>query len=135
MLEFVQHRVGDSRIISMISRWLKAGVMENGVIQASEVGTPQGGSISVLLSNVYLHYVLDLWFEKVVKPRLKGEAYLIRYIDDFVVCFQYRSDANRFQEVLKERLKKFSLTLEPNKTRLVEFGPVSYTHLTLPTKR
>src|SRR5665648_311575 len=128
MLEFVQHRVGDSRIISMISRWLKAGVMENGVIQASEVGTPQGGSISVLLSNVYLHYVLDLWFEKVVKPRLKGEAYLIRYIDDFVVCFQYRSDANRFQEVLKKRLEKFALTLEPNKTRLIEFGRFATEH-------
>ncbi|WP_459927965.1 reverse transcriptase domain-containing protein, partial [Desulfosporosinus burensis] len=122
MLDFDQHRVGDPRIISMINRWLKAGVMENGKIQTSEVGTPQGGSISVLLSNVYLHYVLDLWFEKVVKPRLKGEAYLIRYIDDFIVCFQYRSDANRFHETLKKRLEKFALTLEPSKTRLVEFG-------------
>lgn len=107
MMKFVQHRVGDPRIIVMIRRWLKAGVMENGEVQASEVGTPQGGSISVLLSNLYLHYVLDLWFEKMVKPRLKGEAYLIRYIDDFIVCFQYRSDANRFHEVLKRRLEKF----------------------------
>jgi group II intron reverse transcriptase/maturase len=128
MLEFVQHRVGDPRIISMINRWLKAGVMENGEIHTSEVGTPQGGSISVLLSNVYLHYVLDLWFEKVVKPRLKGEAYLIRYIDDFIVCFQYRSDAKRFHEVLKKRLEKFALTLEPNKTRLVEFGRFATKH-------
>ena len=79
-------------------------------------------SISVLLSNIYLHYVLDLWFEKVVKPRFKGECYLIRYIDDFVVCFQYRADALRFQEVLGKRLGKFGLSLEPRKTRLVEFG-------------
>jgi len=128
MLQFVQHRVGDPRIVSMIKRWLKAGVMENGEIQASEVGTPQGGSISVLLSNVYLHYVLDLWFEKVVKPRLKGEAYLIRYIDDFIVCFQYRVDAKRFHEALKKRLEKFALTLEPNKTRLVEFGRFATKH-------
>lgn len=128
MLQFMQHRIGDPRIISMIKRWLKAGVMENGEIQASEVGTPQGGSISVLLSNVYLHYVLDLWFEKVVKTRLKGEAYLIRYIDDFIVCFQYRSDAKRFHEVLRKRLEKFSLTLEPNKTRLVEFGRFATKH-------
>jgi hypothetical protein len=86
------------------------------------MGTPQGGSISVSLSNIYLHYVLDLWFEKVVKPKLKGEAYLGRYIDDFVVCFQYRSDAIRFQDVLVKRPGKFSLELESEKTRLVEFG-------------
>lgn len=76
----------------------------------------------MLLSNVYLHYALDLWFEKVVKPRMRGEVYLVRYIDDFVVCFQYRSDAKRFQSALSKRLAKFSLELEPNKTRLVEFG-------------
>lgn len=122
LLRFVAHRVGDPRIINLIQRWLKAGVMENNELQVSEVGTPQGGSISVLLSNVYLHYVLDLWFEKVVKPKLKGEAYMIRYIDDFVVCFQYRADAKRFQEALVKRLAKFALTLEPKKTRLVEFG-------------
>jgi hypothetical protein len=86
------------------------------------MGTPQGGSISVLLSNIYLHYVLDLWFEKVIKPKLKGEAYLVRYIDDFVVCFQLRSDAIQFQDALVKRLGKFSLELEPKKTRLVEFG-------------
>lgn len=84
LLEFVEHRVGDPRIISLIRRWLRAGVMEDGKIELSEVGTPQGGSISVLLSNIYLHYVLDLWFEKVVKPKLKGESYLVRYIDDFI---------------------------------------------------
>ncbi|MCF8009970.1 MAG: hypothetical protein K9L17_02985 [Clostridiales bacterium] len=83
----------------MIKRWLKlkAGVMEDRIIHPNEMGIPQGGSISVLLSNIYLHYVLDLLFEKVVKPRLKGEAYLVRYIEDFVVCFQYRADALRFK--------------------------------------
>ena len=122
LLQFIELRVGDPRILNLIKRWLKAGIMDESVLQKSETGTPQGGSISVLLSNVYLHYVLDLWFEKVVKPRLRGEAYLVRYIDDFVVCFQYRSDAKRFQEALIKRLGKFSLTLEPNKTRLAEFG-------------
>lgn len=122
LLKFVELRVGDPRILNVIRRWLKAGVMEDGKLQESEVGTPQGGSISVLLSNVYLHYVLDLWIEKVVKPRLTGEVYYIRYIDDFVVCFQYRSDALRFQAALAKRLEKFALALEPKKTRLVEFG-------------
>jgi len=122
LLQFVEHRVGDPRILNLIKRWLKAGVMEDDVLQKSDMGTPQGGSISVLLSNVYLHYVPDLWFDKVVKPRLKGEAYLVRYIDDFVVCFQYRDDAIRFQQVLSKRLAKFALTLELSKTRLVEFG-------------
>ena len=100
LLQFVQHRVGDPRLISLIRRWLKAGVLEEGVVTPSEMGTPQGGSISVLLSNVYLHYSLDLWFERVAKPRLRGEAYLVRYIDDFVVCFQFREDALRFQDAL-----------------------------------
>ena len=104
---------GDPRLISLIRRWLKAGVLENGEIHLSEEGTPQGGSISVLLSNAYLHYVLDLWFERVVKPRLRGEACMVRYIDDFVLCFQYRADALRTQEALAKRLGRFSLTLEP----------------------
>ena len=95
LLRFIEHRVGDPRLISLIRRWLKAGVLEDGEVHPNEEGTPQGGSISVLLSNVYLHYVLDLWFERVVKPRLRGEAYLVRYIDDFAVCSQYRSDALR----------------------------------------
>ncbi|MBZ9632861.1 group II intron reverse transcriptase/maturase [Clostridium sp. FP1] len=128
LLKFVQHRVGDPRMISLINRWLKAGVIEDGKLESSEIGTPQGGSISVLLSNIYLHYVLDLWFEKVVKPKLKGESYLIRYIDDFIVCFQYREDAIKFQKVLSKRLAKFALQIEPNKTRLVEFGRFSSKH-------
>lgn len=109
-------------MLSLIRRWLKAGVIENGVVEPSVEGVPQGGSVSVVLSNLYLHYVLDLWFERVVKPRLRGEAYLIRYIDDFVVCFEHRSDAQRFEQVLVKRLAKFALALEPTKTRLVSFG-------------
>jgi RNA-directed DNA polymerase len=128
LLRFVEHRVCDPRLISLIRRWLKAGVLEDGEIQPNEQGTPQGGSISVLLSNVYLHYVLDLWFERVVKPRLRGEAYLVRYIDDFVMCFQYRADALRVQDALCKRLGKFDLTLEPTKTKLVEFGRFAQRH-------
>ena len=128
MLRFVEHRVGDPRIISLIRRWLKAGIFEDGEIRENEEGTPQGGSISVLLSNLYLHYVLDLWFDRVVKPRLKGEAYMVRYIDDFVVCFQFRSDALRVQDVLSKRLRKFGLDLAPAKTKLVEFGRFAQTH-------
>src|ERR1700681_2223464 len=128
VLRFVEHRVGDPRLISLIRRWLKAGVLEDGTVHPSEQGTPQGGSISVLLSNVYLHYVLDLWFERVVKVRLRGEARLVRYIDDFVICFQYRSDAIRVQDALRLRLGKFGLTLEPTKTKLVEFGRFAQRH-------
>jgi group II intron reverse transcriptase/maturase len=122
MLRLVEHRVGDPRLISLIRRWRKAKVLEDEELHANEEGTPQGGSISVLLSNVYLHYVLDLWFERVVKSRLRGEAYLVRYIDDFVLCFQYREDALRVQDALRKRLGKFGLTLEAKKTKLVEFG-------------
>ncbi len=128
VLRFVEHRVGDPRLISLIRRWLKAGILEDGEVHPSEEGTPQGGSISVLLSNMYLHYVLDLWFERVVKSRLRGEAYLVRYIDDFVLCFQYREDALRVQEALCKRLGKFGLTLEPTKTKLVEFGRFAQRH-------
>jgi group II intron reverse transcriptase/maturase len=128
MLQFVEHRVRDPRLISLIRRWLKANILEGEESHPNEKGTPQGGSVSVLLSNLYLHYVLDLWFERVVKPRLQGEAYLVRYIDDFVMCFQYRADALRVQQVLSKRLGKFNLTLEPTKTRLVEFGRFAQRH-------
>ena len=128
MLRFVAPRVGDPRLISLIRRWLKASVLEDEELHPNEEGTPQGGSISVWLSNGYLHYVLDLGFERVVKPRLRGEAYRVRYIDDFVLCFQYRADALRVQEVLRKRLGKFSLTLELRKTKLVEFGRYAQRH-------
>ena len=123
MMQFMEHRVGDPRVLSLIRRWLTVGVLEAGEIQPSLRGTPQGGSISVLLSNVYLHYVLDLWFHKAIKPWLEGEAYLVRYVDDFVVCFEHQRDAERFQAVLSQRLDKFGLELEPTKTRLIAFGP------------
>jgi RNA-directed DNA polymerase len=122
LLRFVELRVGDPRMISLIRRWLKAGVLEDGEVHSNEEGTPQGGSISVLLSNLYLHYVLDLWFERVVKPRLQGEAYLVRYVDDFVLCFQQQKDALRVQDALCKRLARFNLALEPTKTKLVAFG-------------
>jgi RNA-directed DNA polymerase len=128
VLRFVEHRVGDPRLINLIRRWLKAGVLEDGAVHPSEAGTPQGGSISVLLSNLYLHYVLDLWFERVVRCRLRGEARLVRYIDDFVICFQYRSDALRVEDALRRRLGRFGLTLEPTKTKLVEFGRFAERH-------
>jgi len=117
-----EERVGDPRIISLVRRWLKAGILEKGEVTANEKGAPQGASVSVLLSNLYLHEVLDLWFERQVKPRLRGEAYLVRYIDDFVICFQFREDAERVQTVLSKRLNKFALALEPSKTKLVKFG-------------
>ncbi len=115
-------------MISLIRRWLKAGILEDGALHPNEEGTPQGGSISVLLSHVYLHDVLDLWFERVVKSRLRGEAYLVRYIDDFVLCFQYREDALRVQDARRKRLGKFGLSLEPSKTKRVEFGRFAQTH-------
>lgn len=121
-MRFVEHRIGDPRILSLIRRWLKAGVLEDGEIHPTEKGTPQGGSISVLLSNIYLHYALDLWFEHLVRPQLQGEAYMVRYLDDFVLCFQYRADALRVRKALDGRLSKFSLSLGPTKTKLVEFG-------------
>ena len=121
-------RIADPVISGLIGKWLNAGVMEHGVIARPEAGTPQGGPISPCLANVYLHYVLDLWFERKAKPRLRGEAYLVRYIDDFVVCFQFREDALRLQEALRKRLGKFGLTLEPTKTKLVEFGRFAHRH-------
>ena len=119
---FIDLRVGDPRITSLIRRWLKAGHMENGQHEISQRGAAQGGPISVLLSNIYLHYVLDLWIEKVVKPKLLGEVYYVRYLDDFILCFEKKIDADRFERVLVNRLEKFSLELEPSKTRLIRFG-------------
>jgi hypothetical protein len=101
---------------------LKGGVMEDGLIRASEEGVPQGGNLSPLLSNVYLHYALDLWFERVFRKTCRGEAYYFRYADDFLACFQYREEAERFLTELGKRLGKFQLEVEPSKTRLIEFG-------------
>lgn len=122
LIKFLGVRVGDQRVIRMVWRMLKGGVMEDGLTRASEEGTPQGGSLSPLLSNIYLHYVLDLWFERVIRKQSRGEAYFFRFADDFLACFQYREDAERFYRMLPERLGKFHLEIEPTKTKLLAFG-------------
>jgi RNA-directed DNA polymerase len=120
--KMVAHRIADPNIIKLIGKWLNAGVMENGVVTITGEGTPQGGCISPVLANIYLHYVLDLWFEKRFLHTCQGEAYLIRFADDFVVCFQYKRDAERFDRQLKDRMAKFNLELAEEKTRMLMFG-------------
>lgn len=122
IIKFLNHRIADTKVLRMVKRILKARVMEGGVEYESEKGTPQGGSISPLLANIYLHYVLDLWFEKEYRKECKGYARIIRYCDDFVVCFQNQGEAVKFVESLMERLKQFGLELELTKTKVMEFG-------------
>jgi len=119
--EFLQIRVRDGVLKRLIGKWLKAGVMEGGNLSYPDAGSPQGGVISPLLANVYLHYVLDVWFRQEVQPRLMGKAHLIRYADDFVILFTHEEDARRVQEVLPKRFGRYGLTLHPEKTRLVPF--------------
>ena len=121
--EFLKRRVRNGVILRLIGKWLKAGVLEDGVLMTPEHGTPQGGVISPLLANIVLHYVLDEWFAKEVRPRLKGEAFLIRYADDFVIGVAREDDARRIMEVLPKRMSKYGLTVHPEKTRLVRFHP------------
>lgn len=122
MIEFIKHRIRDKRILRLIQKWLNAGVLEDGKISYSETGTPQGGSASPLLSNVYLHYVYDLWIQQWRQKQARGEIIVVRFADDTIVGFQYRSDAEAFLKDLKERFQKFNLKLHPEKTRLLEFG-------------
>lgn len=122
LLECLRQRVKDRSLLRLIARFLKAGVLEEGKVWETDKGTPQGGIISPLLANVYLHYVLDLWFERVVKKRCKGYARLIRYADDFVVCFQSEREAQAFGEMLRERLGKFGLRISESKSRIIAFG-------------
>ena len=122
MMKFMEHRISDKRMLRLIKKWLKAGVIEDGKWSASEEGSPQGASISPLLSNVYLHYVLDLWVQQWRRCYARGEMIIVRWADDFVVGFQYEDDAKRFHAELRDRLKKFSLELHPDKTRLIRFG-------------
>jgi hypothetical protein len=120
--ELLQQRVRDGVLLRLIDKWLKAGVLEGGELTYPEAGTPQGGVISPLLANIYLHYVLDVWFTEVVKPRLKGRAFLVRYADDFVMGFACEADARRVLDVLPKRFGKYGLTIHPDKTRLVPFA-------------
>lgn len=122
LMKFLKLRISDPNIHQLIRRFLKAGVMENGVWEATEDGTPQGSILSPLLSNVYLHYALDMWFEVAVKRACRGEAHIVRYADDYVCCFQYKDDAERFYQALLPRLAKFQLSIAEEKTKIVEFG-------------
>lgn len=122
LMKFVNHRIADKRIQHLIQGWLKAGVMEDGKLTRSSSGSPQGGVISPILANIYLHYVLDLWVSKIVRPRMKGEIYSFRYADDILFCFQFRQEALKFQRALKKRLEKFGLKLNEDKTKLCRFG-------------
>jgi group II intron reverse transcriptase/maturase len=123
LIMFLEHDISDRKFIGIIKKLLKAGVMEDGKRLESEAGTPQGGCASAVLANIYLHFVLDLWFDTAVrKGKFRGEAYLTRYADDFVACFQYKDDAEMFYRSLLTRLAKFDLEVAPDKTRIMEFG-------------
>ncbi len=122
LIQFLRHRIGDERVIRLIIRMLKSGVMENGLTSATEKGTPQGSILSPLLSNITLHYVLDLWFSRRVRKQCSGEAYYFRFADDFLACFQYPDDARQFRRRLGDRLEGFGLSLAEEKTQCIEFG-------------
>lgn len=122
LMKMLRQRIVDPSILHLIGKWLKAGVMEHGVVTRNEEGTPQGGPISPILANIYLHYVLDLWFAKRCQKYFRGRAYLVRFADDFVVCFADEADAEMFQAQIAKRLAKFGLELAEEKTRLFSFG-------------
>src|SRR6266487_333883 len=122
LIRFLEHRIGDKRVVRLIRRWLAAGVLEDGAWTPSEAGTPQGGSISPLAANLYMHYVFDVWAQRWRRAMATGDMVMVRYLDDFIVGFRYRTDAEQFLSALRERLGQFSLTLHPDKTRLLEFG-------------
>jgi len=123
LLKMLEERIDDKPFINLIAKWLKAGVLSTeGKILHPVTGTPQGGIVSPLLANIYLHYALDLWFEKKVKPNCKGEAYLCRYADDFICAFRFKDDAEEFYKALIKRLEKFGLSLAPDKTRIIKFS-------------
>ena len=122
LIRFVEHRIGDRRVVRLIRKWLKVGVMEDGEVRPGEVGTPQGAVISPLLANIYLHYVFDLWAQQWRRRHAQGHIIILRYADDIVVGFAQQTDAERFLAAMGERLRQFALTLHPDKTRLIEFG-------------
>jgi RNA-directed DNA polymerase len=122
VVRFLEHRIGDPRIIRLVQKWLRAGVLEDGIVTVEEKGTGQGSVISPILSNVYLHYVFDLWVERWRRREATGDMIMVRYADDIIVGFQHESDARRFWNEMRDRLAEFSLSLHPDKTRLIEFG-------------
>src|SRR2546426_12693650 len=122
LIRFLEHRIGDRRIIRLIQKWLKAGVLEDGIVTVSDRGTGQGSVISPLLANIYLHYALDLWAERWRRREATGDMIIVRYADDFIVGFQHEADARRFLDEMRKRLQEFALSLHPEKTRLIEFG-------------
>ena len=122
LIRFLKHRINDPRIIRLIQKWLKAGILEDGIVTASDTGTGQGSVASPLLANVYLHYVFDLWAERWRRREASGDMILVRYADDIIIGFQYENDARRFWDAMRERLAEYSLSLHPDKTRLIEFG-------------
>lgn len=122
LMKFLEYRIGDSRLTALLEKWLKAGVLEAGEWRSSEAGTPQGGLVSPVLANIYLHYTFDLWAQQWRRRKARGAIIMVRYADDFVVGFEHRSEAELFQQELSERLQKFELTLHEDKTRLLEFG-------------
>jgi RNA-directed DNA polymerase len=128
LIRFVEHRVGDPRVIRLICQWLKAGVMEEGAITPTEAGTPQGAVASPLLANVYLHYVFDLWADRWRQHHAHGSVIFVRYADDIVCGFEQEADAQRFHAALQQRMEKFALSLHPDKTRLIEFGRFAATN-------
>jgi group II intron reverse transcriptase/maturase len=122
LVKFIEHRVGDQRVVRLIQKWLAAGVLEDGKRTQSEVGTVQGGSVSPLLANIYLHYAFDLWVQRWRTTQARGDVIVVRYADDFVVGFEHREEAERFLAELRERFAKFGLELHSDKTRLIPFG-------------
>ncbi|CAD6561624.1 hypothetical protein LMG28727_07496 [Paraburkholderia kirstenboschensis] len=122
LVRFLEHRIGDQRIIRLVRKWLKAGVLEDGKLSVGETGTPQGSVASPLFANVYLHYVFDLWAQRWRRREAKGNVIITRYADDIVVGFEHEADARRFWDAMRTRLEEFSLALHPDKTRLLEFG-------------
>jgi RNA-directed DNA polymerase len=122
LTRFLKHRIDDPRMIRLIQKWLKAGILEDGIVTISETGTGQGSVVSPLLSNVYLHYVLDLWAERWRRREASGDMIIVRYADDIIIGFEHETDARRFLDAMRERLAEFSLSLHPEKTRLIEFG-------------
>lgn len=122
LVRFLEHRIGDKRIVRLIQKWLKAGVLEDGIVTVGETGTGQGSVISPLLANVYLHYVFDLWAERWRRREAMGDMIIVRFADDIIVGFEHETDAGRFWDAMRARLQEFSLSLHPDKTRLIEFG-------------